>query len=184
MIKFIFFVFFASATFLLQPVAFADDGGLAARFRLISFGVTERFTTQSSFSGVNLSTLLSWNPHYRLEPWLHIEGQIGGTAMRSNLGTFVAGRYQVGASFHELMPDFFGGEDRLVPEILFGAETWAISEGGTYFAASLNAHYRFHFKDQGLLSVLDSIHAGYQWLPGAPLSARQVTVGVRLVSFP
>ncbi len=151
-----------------------------SRFRIMNFGVAERFTTQSTFSGVNLSTLLSWNPHFQLAPWLNLEGQIGGTGMISNLGDFIAARYQLGVSFHDL----FAGEDLFVPEVLFGAETWAVRGGGTYFATSLNFHYRFHFVDSGILNILDSIHLGFQWLPGAPASAQQYTAGVRLVPFP
>jgi outer membrane protein OmpA-like peptidoglycan-associated protein len=155
-----------------------------SHLRFLNFGVTERFTTQSSFSGINLSTLITWNPHYQMTPWLNIEGQIGGTAMTSNKGSFVAGRYQVGASFHNLFPSLFENEDRFVPEILLGAETWVMSSGGTYFATSLNFHYRFHFENHGLLNAVDALHIGYQWLPGAPASAQQYTFGLRIVPFP
>lgn len=100
--------------------------------------------------------------------------------MISNLGDFIAARYQLGVSFHDL----FAGEDLFVPEVLFGAETWAVRGGGTYFATSLNFHYRFHFVDSGIFNILDSIHLGFQWLPGAPASAQQYTAGMRIVPFP
>ncbi len=177
---------------MIQPLAIAvgDDAGQIgvssdepSRFRILNFGVTERLTTQSSFSGINLSTLLTWNPHFQVTPWLNFEGQLGATFMTSNLGTFVAGRYQVGGSIHRLFQSFFNDVDRLVPEVLVGLETWAISAGGTYFSGSVNFHYRFHFKEMGILNLIDAVHFGYQWLPGAPYSARQYTIGIRIVPF-
>ncbi len=172
------------ASILSQANVLASDepAEQSSRLRVKNFGVTERFTTQSA-GGLNLSTLLSWNPYYQLAPWLNIEGQIGGTGMTSTLGTFIAARYQLGVSFHELLPSLFNNEDRLVPEFLLGAETWMVSAGGTYFAASLNLHYRFHFQE-GIFKIIDSVHAGYQYIPGTPISAQQYTVGLRIVPFP
>ena len=40
----------------------AEESAPAQRFNLMRFGVTERLTTQKAISGVNLSTLISWNP--------------------------------------------------------------------------------------------------------------------------
>ena len=128
--------------------------------------------------------MLSWNPHFQATSWLNVEAQLGTTGMKSKIGNFFAARYQLGASFHNLFLDTFGGKDRLVPELYLGAETWAISAAGTYLAVSFNLHYRFHFENKGLFNIIDAVHGGFQWLPGSPGSAKQYTLGIRLVPFP
>ena len=162
---------------LMPCLSWAEDGNVGP-YKLLNFGITERVTTQSTFSGVNYSTLVSWNPHYNFSSSLHLEGQVGFTAMTSNLGTFFVSRAQVGASYHGLFDQHF------VPEVLVGMEDWAISAGGVYFATSVNLHYRLLIKDMGILNALDSVHLGYQWIPGAPSSAQQYTLGIRIALWP
>jgi hypothetical protein len=145
----------------------------SSKFELFRFGITERVMTQTVLRKANYSTLLSWNPQYRLSDVVNLEFQLGGAGMTSNLHTFFVSRYQGGASLHRLIDS----SDHFVPELLLGAETWWTKYGGTYFSANLNFHYRFGFS--GFWSAFDSVFAGYQWLPGAPVVADQISFGGR-----
>lgn len=152
-------------------------------YDLSGVGLTERFTTQSSMSGVNLSTMLSWNPNYRLNSVWQLEGQLGGTVMKSDVGSFFASRLQLGTSLHNIMPESWGLGDRLVPEFLVGAENWNTKEAGTYAVGSMNLHYRLNMGEQGFWKAIESVHVGYQWILDAPSAAQQYTLGLRLTPF-
>lgn len=154
----------------------------AAKFSWNSFGLSEGFTKQSSFSGVNLSTLPYWNPKFRLTSRYLLEGILGGTFMKSNRGTFFATRVQAGASVHDLFSTYFNGKDRWVPEVLLGIENWAVSEGGTFAVLNANVHYRFLFENRWL-GMLDSLYMGYQQMFNAPHSAKQYVIGLRVTPF-
>lgn len=147
----------------------ADD----SKFKLLNFGLTERVTTQTSFSGENFSLLPSWNPYFILNESTNLNGQLGMTRMSSNHGYFNAFRAQAGVSKTGLF-----NQQYFFPELLIGFEHWAVDAGGTYFTGSFNTHYKLSLKEK-YLQYFDSIHIGYQMISGAPESAKQYTLGVR-----
>ncbi len=144
------------------------------------YGLTARLTTQDDISGVNFSVMPSWNPNYQLNPTFSLEAQVGGTFMRATSGNFPVMLFQVGISVHNLAPDLFEKKDRIVPEILVGAENWLDKDGGTFMAASFNLRYRFDCDRENRMLKIDSVHIGYQLLNDAPSSARQFTLGAQV----
>lgn len=137
------------------------------KFGLENFGFQQRFIKRSNVEGTNLSPMLSWNPQYRItEGWM-VTGVLGVAGMKSRTGTFPGFRYSLSLSDQKIARWFY-------PEVLVGAETWAVRVGGgTFMVAGVEAHFP-------LSLPIESLWAGCHWVDSNDHGTLQFVAGLQI----